>query len=255
MRGRESFRQEPLPGNAAFDMQTDTSKDATFLKKQWGEWRNTLLFVVFVLVPVKSSLADWNWVPTGSMNPTIVEGDMVYVNKLAYDLRVPLTLHSLRHRSDPERGDISVLFSPEDDKRLVKRVIGLPGDELELINNVLFINGAATDYSPLADFHSADLEPELRERSNFAEENLDGRKHAVMSIPSLHSPLGNFSKLTVPEGHYFVMGDNRDASKDSRVFGFAERKLFVGEATRVIVSFNMLDKFQPRLRRFFKRLD
>ena len=65
------------------------------LKKQWREWRGTIFFIVFVLVPVKSSLADWNWVPTGSMNPTIVEGDLIYVNKLAYGLRVPLYLHVL----------------------------------------------------------------------------------------------------------------------------------------------------------------
>lgn len=92
--------------------------------------------------------------PTGSMNPTIVEGDLVYVNKLAYDLRFPLTLHSLNHISDPQRGDISVLFSPEDNTRLVKRVIGVPGDEIEMRSNILFINGKRLDYSEFPKQHT-----------------------------------------------------------------------------------------------------
>ena len=225
-----------------------------FLKRKWQEWRYTLLFVVFVLVPVKSSLADWNWVPTGSMNPTILEGDLVYVNKLAYDLRFPLTLHSLKHQADPERGDITVLFSPEDRTRMVKRVIGLPGDKIEMRNNIVTINGKQIDYLALSSDQTKDLEAELHGISIFAEEQLDGRPHSVMSIPSIQTPLRNFRKITVPEDQYFVMGDNRDVSKDSRIFGFAERKLFVGEATGVIASFNILDKFQPRLRRFFTKL-
>ena len=226
-----------------------------FLKNQWKEWRISILFLAFFVIPMKSSLADWNWVPTGSMNPTIVEGDLVYVNKLAYDLRFPLTLHSLKHWSDPERGDISVLFSPEDDARLVKRVIGLPGDRIEMKNNVLFINGQRLEYSELSETNIKDLMSDLRHHSIFAEENLDGRKHAVMSTPSIPTNKRSFGNVTVPEGHYFVMGDNRDNSKDSRYFGFVERKLFIGKATNVIVSFNKLDKYQPRFGRFFTSLN
>lgn len=226
-----------------------------FFKKKWKEWRGSILFVVFVLIPVKSSLADWNWVPTGSMNPTIVEGDLVYVNKLAYDLRFPLTLHRLKHWSDPERGDITVLFSPEDDMRLVKRVVGVPGDEIKMNNNILSINGQRLDYSELSEKHTNDLMIELKRHSLFAEEDLAGRRHAVMSIPSVPTEKRSFDKIVVPEGYYFVMGDNRDVSKDSRYFGFVERRLFIGEATNVIVSFNKLDKFQPRFSRFFTSLN
>ncbi|WOO43325.1 signal peptidase I [Rubellicoccus peritrichatus] len=226
-----------------------------FLKNQWREWRGTILFVVFILVPVKSSLADWNWVPTGSMNPTIVEGDLVYVNKLAYDLRIPLTLQSVKRWSDPERGDISVLFSPVDDMRLVKRVIGVPGDQIAMKNNMLYINGERLGYSELSAEHTRDLEEALRRHSLFAEEDIDGRKHAVMSVPAVRTDKRSFESVTVPEGHYFVMGDNRDLSKDSRSFGFVGRKLFIGEATNVIVSFNMLDMYQPRFNRFFTSLN
>lgn len=119
------------------------------IKKIWKEWRLTIFFIVFVIIPVKSSLADWNWVPTGSMNPTILEGDLIFVNKMAYDLRLPLTLHSLAKFSDPKRGDIVVCFSPEDDTRLVKRVIALPGDTIELRNNTLFLNSLQLTYSQI----------------------------------------------------------------------------------------------------------
>ena len=230
-------------------------KISVFLRNQWKEWRGIVLFFLLVVVPVKSSLADWNWVPTGSMNPTIVEGDLVYVNKLAYDFRFPLTLHSFKRISNPDRGDISVLFSPEDNMRLVKRVIGLPGDEIEMKNNILFINGERLNYSELSEERTNDLKAELRRHALFAEENLAGHKHAVMSIPALSTDKRSFKKVAVPEGHYFVLGDNRDVSEDSRYFGFVERKLFVGEATNVIVSFNTLDKYQPRFSRFFTSLN
>ena len=97
-----------------------TEKLKKLLYKYWKEYRSIVILVVFVIIPVKSSLADWNWVPTGSMNPTILEGDLIFVNKAAYDLRIPLTLHRLAKWSDPQRGDIVVCFSPEDGIRLVK---------------------------------------------------------------------------------------------------------------------------------------
>ena len=98
-----------------------------FISMTWKQWRGLIFFVIFVVIPVKSSLADWNWVPTGSMNPTILEGDLIYVDKLAYDLRFPLTFYRLAEWSTPETGDIVVCFSPEDQTRLVKRIIAVPG--------------------------------------------------------------------------------------------------------------------------------
>lgn len=230
------------------------TKYAEFLKKQWREWRGIIIVVTFIIVPLRSSVADWNWVPTGSMNPTILEGDMVYVNKLAYDFRAPLTLHSLKHISNPDRGDICVLLSPDDNTRLVKRVIGLPGDTLELSSNLLSINGSPLIYTDLKEEKYAGLEDTIKRNGYFAEEYLGDAAHAVMAIKG-HSAMRSFAPVTIPENHYFVMGDNRDNSKDSRCFGFVERKQFLGEATRVIVSFNKLDKLQPRGSRFFTKLN
>ena len=103
--------------------------------KYWKEWRLTLFLIVFVILPVKSSLADFNCVPTGSLKPTILEGAFVFVNKAAYGLRVPLTRVHLARWANPERGDIVICFSPDDGTRLTKRVVGLPGGLTDLLRD------------------------------------------------------------------------------------------------------------------------
>jgi signal peptidase I len=229
-------------------------KVVKFISKLWKEWRITIFFVIFVIIPVKSSLADWNWVPTGSMNPTILEGDLIYVNKLAYGLRFPLTFYRLAKWSDPKRGDIVVCFSPEDESRLVKRIVAIPGDRVEMKNNVIFLNGRPLTYTKIDSKYAEQLTSKLKSHSILATENLDGTTHVVMSIPSI-SAIRNFGPITVPKDSYFVMGDNRDNSRDSRYFGFVNRKAIIGEAKGVILSFDITDKFQPRLRRFFSSVD
>jgi signal peptidase I len=231
----------------------NAKKIKQFVCKSWKECRGTILFIVLVVIPVKSSLADWNWVPTGSMNPTIMEGDLIYVDKMAYDLRVPLTSVRLAKWSDPRRGDIVVCFSPDDGTRLVKRVIGLPGDTVEMKNNTLFLNGEPVPYTKADPTYAASLPRELRQRSILATEDLNGSTHAVMSIPSILA-MRNFGPVTVPPEGYFMMGDNRDNSKDSRFFGFVQREQIVGRAKAVIGSFDITDKYQPRLKRFLTSL-
>ncbi len=229
-------------------------KVTEFVCKVWKEWRMTIFFIVFVLIPIKSSLADWNWVPSGSMKPTILEGDLVYVDKTAYGLRFPLTLHRLAKWSNPQRGDIVVCFSPEDGIRLVKRVIAVPGDRIEMKNNSLFLNGRPVSYTKVDSNYTEYLSGELKNRSILAMEDLDGATHAVMSTPTVMAKR-SFGPITIPDGHYFIMGDNRDGSKDSRSFGFVERKVIIGKARGIIVSFDITDKFQPRLKRFFGSLE
>jgi signal peptidase I len=227
-----------------------TRKVANFVWRLWKEWRMTVFFIVFVVIPVKSSLADWNWVPTGSMNPTILEGDLVYVDKVAYDLRFPLTLYRLAEWSDPQRGDIVICLSPDDGTRLVKRVIGEPGDTIEMKDNVLILNGEPVPYTRVGVQGTEVFHGEF---GIFAMEDLDGTVHPVMSIPSV-SAMRTFGLIRVPQDRYFVMGDNRDVSRDSRFFGFVERKRILGKVKGVIGSVNITDKFQPRFSRFFAPL-
>lgn len=220
----------------------------------WKEWRVTILFVIFIVIPVKSSLADWNWVPSSSMNPTILEGDLIYVNKLAYDLRFPLTLYRIAKWSNPKRGDIVICFSPDDGIRLVKRIIAQPDDTVEMKNNILYINGKKLQYESIDSFHAKYLPDKLKEHSIFAMESMGGSDHMVMSMPSVKA-MRNFGPVKVPVDNYFVMGDNRDCSRDSRYFGFVERKQIVGKAKGVIGSLDINDKYQPRFKRFFTSLD
>src|SRR5688572_10571827 len=184
----------------------------TFLKKFWLQWLRPVLTMAAIVYPIKSSLADMNFVPTGSMKPTILEGDFMAVNKLAYDLKIPFTLQRLARWDDPPRGDVVVCFSPKDSMRLVKRVVAVPGDTIELRNNVLFINGAAADYHLVPQEELPYVTQSDREEAVFASEMVEERAHAVMAYPRLIAPQRSFRPITLGAREYFVMGDNRDNS-------------------------------------------
>ena len=231
----------------------DRGKIRQFVRKTWREWRLAFFLIVFVVLPVKSSLADFNWVPSGSMKPTILEGDFVFVNKAAYDLRIPLTLRRVATWANPERGDIVICFSPDEGTRLIKRVVGLPGDTLEMRRNRLFINGQAAQQSSMEPHEAEALAALFEGRRVFAREQLGTINHAITSNPAVRA-LRSFGPVQVPDHQYFVMGDNRDNSRDSRVFGFVDRRAIVGKAVGLAGSFNITDKFQPRVGRFFQEL-
>src|SRR5438270_7833291 len=120
-------------------------------KKKVFEEIKVFVLMLLVVSSLRSALADWNDVPTGSMKPTIEEGDRVVVNKLAYDLKIPFTTIEVAKWGDPQRGDIVVLFSPVDGVRLVKRVIAVPGDRIEMRDNQLLVNGQAASLKPIGD--------------------------------------------------------------------------------------------------------
>jgi signal peptidase I len=223
-------------------------------RKWWRKEIRPLLIMALVMFSIRSSLADWNDVPTGSMKPTILEGDRVFVNKLAYDLKVPFTTLHLAGWSNPSRGDIVVFYSPKDGMRLVKRTVGLPGDVIELRNNELIINGAAVAYKPIAEELLPDLSASDRSSSVYAKEQLPGRSHSVASIPAVPAKR-DFGPYQVPDGSYFMMGDNRDNSFDSRYFGPVARKQIVGRATSVVISLDRSHHWEPRWDRFFSPLD
>ena len=226
-----------------------------FLPVLWRDWIRPLALPLLLIAGAKSALADINYVPSGSMKPTILEGDVVFINKLAYDLRVPFTTARIAQWANPTRGDIVVCFSPEDGIRLVKRVVGLPGDTVELRNEVLFLNGVAQTYAPLPESVTEDLNAGDRASALFAREQLvDGKAHAVMVVPHLPA-YRNFGPVTVPANSYFVLGDHRDNSKDSRMFGAVPRREIVGEAVGVFVSADRERWLRPRFGRFFSALE
>ncbi len=232
-------------------------KKATFgtRARQW--WRRDirpLLILALVIFSIRSSLADWNDAPTGSMKPTILEGDRIYVNKLAYDLKVPFTTWHLAEWANPGRGDVVVFYSPKDGVRLVKRVVGLPGDLIELRNEQLIINGTPADYGPLSAKISGQVRDAEGARGIFATENLPDHAHAVMALPGVPARR-DFGPVRVPEGRYFMMGDNRDDSFDSRYFGMVGRDRILGRATDVLFSVNKTNYWLPRSQRFFRALD
>jgi signal peptidase I len=217
----------------------------SLLARLWHDWVKPLSVVLLVLGSFRSAIADWNDVPTGSMKPTILEGDRVFVNKLAYDLRVPFTRIRLGAWARPERGDIVVLDSPHDGKRLVKRVIGIPGDRVEMRRYRLIINGTAADYEIAA--------PPRPGLGHLVRETIDGRSHLILATPE-RPAMPSFEPVTVPPECYIVMGDNRDNSFDSRFFGYVTRDRIMGEVTSVVLSFDLDHYFLPRFGRFFSRL-
>ena len=212
--------------------------------------REIRIFILMILIvsSLRSALADWNDVPTGSMKPTIQEGDRVVVNKLAYDLKVPFTTISIVKWGDPVRGDIVVLFSPVDGTRLVKRVVAVPGDSVEMRENQLFVNGRIARQSPIAIVSSDDYGS-----AYVMDEDLYGHNHRLMLTPDIPA-VRSFGPTTVPEGNYYVLGDNRDNSNDSRFIGFIERRRIVGKAVAVAFSLDRKRYFVPRMDRFFEGL-
>jgi len=203
----------------------------------WHEWIKSLLIALVIVGAFRSAIADWNDVPTGSMKPTILEGDRIFVNKLAYDLKLPFTSWRLARWKEPHRGDIVVLRSPADGKRLVKRVVGVPGDLLELRNNRLRINGLALTYETAAPTARLVLPANDRPNRIVAVEDLGAVHHLLMITPD-RPAMRSFDPVAVPNGRFFVMGDNRDNSLDSRFWGFVPEANVVGKPLFIYWSYD-----------------
>jgi signal peptidase I len=216
-------------------------------------WVGTILIALLIATSIKSSLGDWYVVPTGSMKPNIVEGDRIFTNKLAYDLKVPYTTFHIGHWSDPKRGDIVVFNSPVENKCLVKRVIGIPGDRIEMKNKKLIINGKPLVYEPMVQKEFEGISTLQGFDYQFLSEDLDGKKHPIMHMVYQKS-ISSFDAVSVPEGKYFMMGDNRDNSQDSRYIGFVDRQSILGKALVIVLSLDYQRNYLPRTDRFFKKL-
>ena len=196
----------------------------------------------------RTSLADWNPIPSGSMRPTLLEGDVVLVNRVAYDLKVPLTDISLAHLDNPQRGDVVTFSSPKDGMRLIKRIVGVPGDTLEMRDEVLWVNGTPATYSDAQDI-SEPIVPGHTVPGIKLNELAANRQRTVQFMPTVRA-MRNFAPVVVPADSYFMLGDNRDNSDDSRYIGFVPRRLLIGRAHHVLASAQFLDDWMPRFRRF-----
>ncbi len=213
------------PASGAVERGFDQARPAQYLPRVSSEepaprpsrlrklGRDVISLAVFVSVALtaRASLADHYVVPTGSMIPTVHEGDRVFVSKAAYGLRLPLSSTWLARWSSPTRGDVVVLESPTDGTVLLKRVVALAGDEVEVRDGHLILNGrrvVCTEH----------------------DETLDGKTHAL-SLDSGGGP--DFGPATVPPGKVLVMGDNRGNSRDGRMFGFVEDASLLGRALAV----------------------
>jgi len=216
--------------------------------------KSLFLFLCLMLV-FRSAVADWMVVPSGSMNPTIVEGDRIVVDKAAYGWRLPFTTVRMTDGEAPRRGDIVIFDSPEDGTTLVKRIVGVPGDTIEMRHERLRVNGVPQDYAPTETAADDEL-PEATRRLHrlYFSESLDGRAHAIMVLPGRPAQR-SFGPMRVPEDQYLVLGDSRDNSKDSRYIGFVPRDSIVGRASRVAYSLDAERWYRPRGDRFLAPLD
>lgn len=213
-----------------------------------------VVVMLVVLLAARSSLADWNVVPTGSMNPTIIEGDRVLVNKLAFGLKVPFTTWHAARWDAPSRGEIVVFFAPHDGTRMVKRVVGVPGDVVRLAGNRLTVNGQPAVYGPADPAVLADYAGSRTGQHRFATETAAaGPPHAVMVTPG-RPGRSDFGPVTVPPGKYLLIGDNRDNSLDSRYWGFVDEDQIVGRTSGVVASFDPAAWVGARWGRFFRGL-
>ncbi len=205
--------------------------------------RGFILFMLLMFV-FRSVVADWNTVPTGSMKPTILEGDRILVNKMAYDIRLPFSHISVIKLDDPQRGDVVVFDSSVSDKRLVKRVIAIPGDTISMSHNQLTLNGQKLPYQ---------IRQSYRDKLDVVE-NLKGVHHDIWVHMNANPQYTSFDPISVPENYYLVLGDNRDNSADSRVIGLVPRDEIVGRSRNIVMSLNYDNYYLPRSDRFFKAL-
>jgi signal peptidase I len=218
-------------------------------RKLLAENKGFLLFLVGMIL-MRSALADWYVVPSSSMYPSLLEGDRVICDRIAYDIKLPFTDVILKHMADPERGDIVTFTSPEDGIRLVKRLIALPGDTVEMRDEKLIINGVAAAYQPVAPQSADHLTPSREypgEQLVFTE-SLGTLQHRMIVMPE-RAAKRSFAPVKVPAGQYMMLGDNRDNSRDSRYIGFVNRELITGRVKHLMFSLNGDNYYLPRLER------
>ncbi|MEA5098816.1 MAG: signal peptidase I [Burkholderiaceae bacterium] len=223
-------------------------------RPMWIEYSGSFFPVIAAVFFLRSFLYEPFKIPSSSMSPTLVVGDMILVNKFAYGIRLPVINKKIINISDPQRGDVMVFKYPRDTSLdYIKRVIGVAGDKIVYRNKRLTVNGQPLTYQPLPDY----LDTERLSYSKQFDETLFNVKHRILNdtaapnfVPNPDSFPGHelcsynaegFA-CTVPPGHYFMMGDNRDNSLDSRFWGFVPDNYIVGRASIIWLNLNNLKR-------------
>jgi signal peptidase I len=239
---------------ASAKLLTDSARNLALQQPWWLDWTAGLFPLLCAMFLLRSFLFEPFKVPTGSMIPSIAIGDMMLVNKFKYGVRLPVLNTKVFDVSSPQRGDIMVFrFPPQPSQNYVKRVIGLPGDDISYLNKVLIVNGKVLSKTPQMDY----LDVDTMTISKQFEEIIGDKKHNLLNEDSRPAYIAGASvfpnrehcqysiegvRCKVPAGHYFMMGDNRDNSLDSRYWGFVPEANIVGKATFVWMNFSHLNR-------------
>jgi signal peptidase I len=199
------------------------------------EYARSFFPVLLIVFSVRSFAYEPFRIPSGSLKPTLLVGDLILVNKFDYGIRLPVVHTKIISLGEPQRGDIVVFREPPTESRdLIKRVIGIPGDHINYRDKVLYINGEKASQQ-FVQYGSDSDDGTQTWQVMQKHENLLGVKHDIYLIPSAEND--DFD-VVVPEGKYFMMGDNRDDSGDSRYWGFLPEKNIIGKATHVLASYD-----------------
>ncbi len=201
------------------------------------EYASSLFPVLLLVLVFRSFFFEPFKIPSGSMIPTLLIGDFIVVNKYAYGMRLPVLNKKVVSFGDPERGDVAVFRYPVDPSiNFIKRVVGLPGDSITYRNKQLFINGELIRNETIGQYKTTDVKCSTPRQDAVLEfEDLDSDGHNILMHSSAR---GRNGQWVVPEGHYFMMGDNRDRSNDSRAWGFVPEQNLVGRAVGIWLNFD-----------------
>jgi signal peptidase I len=198
------------------------------------EYARSFFPILLIVLILRSFLAEPFRIPSGSMKPGLIEGDHILVNKFSYGVRLPVLGTKLIDNKLPQRGDV-IVFRHNDRKDLIKRVIGLPGDHILYKDKIIYINGKAVRLS------DRELIKENDDKITFQQtENLENKKHTIYISPAQYEFSYRYANFTVPKDSYFVMGDNRDNSQDSRFWGAVHDSAIIGKAFAIWWSWDMM---------------
>jgi signal peptidase I len=234
------------------------ARERLLMQPWWLDWTAGLFPVILIVFLLRSFLFEPFKIPSGSMIPTLLVGDLILVNKFHYGVRLPVLHTKIVDNNPVERGDVMVFRYPVDPRQdYIKRVVGLPGDEVAWVNQKLFLNGQPVPTTPQGEFFEADslrYEPQFSEKLGALEHKIlvEPRRQAWFGPDPKNFPFAENCRYTaegvtckVPAGHYFMMGDNRDNSQDSRYWGFVPDENIVGKAFFVWMNFGNLGRIGP----------